>query len=99
MPQVNKDSVFLLPRTKHHQTSLAYPNFTECALLTHVHRILQVRIPEWVAISFYRGSSRPRDLPHPVSCISCIGRWILYHCTTWEAHQLIALPKYIFSVA
>ena len=20
-----------------------------------------------------------------ISCISCIGRWILYHCTTWEA--------------
>ena len=20
-----------------------------------------------------------------VSCVSCIGRWILYHCATWEA--------------
>ena len=20
------------------------------------------------------------------TCISCIGRWILYHCTTWETH-------------
>ena len=28
-----------------------------------VHGILQVRILEWVAISFSRGSSRPRDLP------------------------------------
>ena len=26
-----------------------------------VHGILQARIPEWVAISFSRGSSRPRD--------------------------------------
>ena len=22
------------------------------------------------------------------SCISCFGRWILYHCTTWEIPQL-----------
>ena len=31
----------------------------------------------------------PGDLPNPmikrVSCISCIGKWILYHCATWEA--------------
>ena len=26
-----------------------------------VHEILQARIPEWVAISFSRGSSQPRD--------------------------------------
>ena len=38
---------------------------------------------EWVAISFSRGSSRPRDQIH-ISCISCISRQILYHCTTWE---------------
>ena len=29
-------------------------------------------------------SSRPRD-QNGVSCISCIGRQILYHCATWEA--------------
>ena len=34
---------------------------------------------EWVAISFSRGSSRPRVWTH-VSCISCNGRWILNHC-------------------
>ena len=33
---------------------------------------------EWGAISFSRGSSRPRDQ----TCVSCIGRWVLYHCTT-----------------
>ena len=26
-----------------------------------VHRVLQVRILEWVAIAFFRGSSQPRD--------------------------------------
>jgi len=37
-----------------------------------------VRILEWVAISYTRGSSQPRD-PTCVSYISCIGRQILYH--------------------
>ena len=39
---------------------------------------------QWVAISSSRGSSRHRDWTC-VSCISWIGRWILYHCTSWEA--------------
>ena len=49
-----------------------------------VHWILQARILDWVAISFSRGSSWPRDRTH-VSCVSCIGRLVLYHCATWEA--------------
>ena len=36
-----------------------------------VHGILQARIVEWVAISFSRESSQPRDETH-VSCITCI---------------------------
>ena len=36
-------------------------------LSSSVHRIIQARIPEWVAISFSRGSSQPRDLTQ-VSC-------------------------------
>ena len=42
------------------------------------HGILQARILQWVAISSSRGSSRPRDGAH-VSCISCIGRHVLYY--------------------
>ena len=39
-----------------------------CGLLpTSVHGILQARIPEWVAVSFSRGSSQPRDQTQ-VSC-------------------------------
>ena len=49
-----------------------------------VHRIFQARILEWVAISSSRGSSQPRDWTC-VSCVSCIGRQILYHCATWGA--------------
>ena len=43
-----------------------------------VHGIFQARILERVAIPFSRGSSQPRDQTH-VSCISCIGGWVLYH--------------------
>ena len=42
-----------------------------------VHRILQARILEWIAILFFRGSSWPRDRTH-VSCIA--GRFF----TIWE---------------
>ena len=41
------------------------------------------KILEWVAISFSRGSSRPRDQTY-ISCVSCIGRQVLYHWTTWK---------------
>ena len=51
-----------------------------------VHGILQARILEWVAMPSSRRSSQPRDGTH-VSCVSCIGRRILYHCTTSEAHS------------
>ena len=49
-----------------------------------VHGIFQARILEWVAISFSRGSSQPRDQTW-VCYISCIGRWVLYHYATWES--------------
>ena len=48
-----------------------------------VHGILQVRILEWIANSFSRGSSPPRG----GTCISCIGRWILYHWATRESQE------------
>ena len=49
-----------------------------------VHGIFQARILEWVAISYSRGSPRPRDRTH-VSCVSCIGRQVLYHQCHLEA--------------
>ena len=48
-----------------------------------VHGISLAKILEWIAIPFSRGYSWPRDQTH-VSWGSCIGRWILYHWTTWE---------------
>ena len=46
-----------------------------------VQRIFQAKILEWVAISFSRRSSRPRDR----TCVSDIGRQILYCWATREA--------------
>ena len=48
-----------------------------------VHGIILAKILERVAISYSRGSSQPRDQTGD-SCISCISRWIFYHCATWE---------------
>ena len=45
--------------------------------------ILEATILEWVAISFFRESSWPRDRTHIFS-VFCIGRQILYHWVTWE---------------
>ena len=59
-----------------------------------IHGILQARILEVWSEShsvtsdslqphglYIQSSSQPRDQTH-VSCISCVGRQILYHCTT-----------------
>ena len=44
-----------------------------------------VRQEYWSGMPYYsRGSSQPRNRTC-ISCISCIGRWILHHCVTWEA--------------
>ena len=40
-----------------------------------IHGISKARILEWVAISFFRGSSKHRDR----TCVSCISRQILYN--------------------
>ena len=43
-----------------------------------VHGIFQAGILEWVAISYPRESSQPTDQTH-ISCVSRIGRQIIYH--------------------
>ena len=54
-----------------------------------VHRILQPRTLEWVAIPFSRGSSQLRDWTH----VFCIGRRVLYHWATREAHYKARLAQ------
>ena len=46
--------------------------------------ISQAGTLEWVAISSSRGSFWPRDRTC-ISCVSCMGRRILYHWASWEA--------------
>ena len=66
------------------KSCLTLCNPLDCSLLgCFVHGISQARTLEWVAISSSRGSSPPRDRMH----IFCIGRRILYHWATWEAHS------------
>ena len=56
----------------------------DCSLSScSVHGSCQAKILEWVAISFSRGSSGPRNRTC-VFRVSCTGRQILYHCGTWE---------------
>ena len=60
-----------------------------------VHGILQARILEWVAISFSRGSSRPRDQTR-ISCGSCTvgGFWPL---SPWGEPSLLPPPTFCLS--
>ena len=55
----------------------------DCSLPgSSVHGIFQAKILEWVAISSSMGFLSPTRDQTLVSCIFCIGRWILYHCAT-----------------
>ena len=56
----------------------------DCSLLSQ-GGILQERILKWVVMTSSRGSSQEGDWTC-VSYVSCIGRWVLYISTTWEAH-------------
>ena len=49
-------------------------------------------ILEWTTISYSRGSSQPGNWSS-ISCFSCIGRWILYHCAIYEALSFIGLDS------
>ena len=48
-----------------------------------IHGIIWARILQWVAISFSRGSSQPRNQTC-FSCISCIGGRFFTICTIYE---------------
>ena len=78
----------------------AYIHFQSCPTLCNpmdcslpgscVHGIFQAIVLEWIAMSFSRESSQPRDQTC-VFCISCIGRWILYHWATWKTHICVCV--------
>ena len=55
------------------------------------HGIFQARILEWVAISFSKGSSQPRDQ----TCISCTAGGLLHcrHILYWRFFFLVLRPN------
>ena len=66
----------------------------DCSLPgSSVHGIPQARLLEWVAMPSSRVSSRPRDG-------TCIGRWVLYHLTTWEGpvRRVVAVVQWLYWV-
>ena len=72
------------------QSCLTFCDPMNCSLTgSSVHGILQARILEWVAISFSRGSSPPKNRTL-VSYVSCIGRRILHPLShLGEGHSLL----------
>ena len=71
------------------QLCLTLWDFMDCSPSgSSVHGISQARILEWVAISFSRGSSQPKDWTY-VSCVYCNCKWIIYHSASREAHICI----------
>ena len=72
------------------QSCPTFCNPVDCSLPGFsVHGILQARILEWVAISFFRGFSQPRDGTR-VSCIG--GRHSLSHQRMILTHVLNGVP-------
>ena len=57
----------------------------DCSLPGSIREIFQARILEWVAISFSRGSSRPRDQ----TLVSCIEGRCFYHLSHQGSPRLI----------
>ena len=51
-----------------------------------VHRILQARRLQWVAVASSRGSSPPRDQAC-ICYVSCVGRWLFTTGAAREAHM------------
>ena len=83
--------VFFLSITKSCLT-LATPWILACQVpLNLVNGILQARTLEWVAVSFSRGSSRPRNQPR-VSCIA--GRFF----TDWAMWEALSIPATTIAV-
>ena len=63
-----------------------------CPPDSSVQGILQARLREWVSKSSSRRSSWSGNRTH-LSCVSCIGRQILYQWATWEAPSYIIKEK------
>ena len=76
---VTESKLTLLTAYAHAQLCLTLCNPMDCSPPgSSVYGILQTKILEWVAMPSFKGSSSSRDRTH-VSCVSFIGRQVLYH--------------------
>ena len=67
------------------QSCLTLGDSVDCGLPGYsVPGILQASILEWVATFLLQGIFLTQG-SNPNLCVSCMGSWILHHCTTWEA--------------
>ena len=74
------------------QSCLTLCDHMNCSLPgSSIHRISQARILEWIAISFSRGSSQPRDRTW-VSCFA--GRFFTVWATSKALRYIIGAQKY-----
>ena len=74
------------------QSCLTRSDPMDCSLPgSSVHGILQARVLEWVAISFSRGSSQPRDQ----TLVSCI---VDKHFTVWATRVSTRRVTFFFSL-
>ena len=59
---------------------------TLCAVACQIPLSMKISRQEyWSGLPFPTSGHLPHPGIKPVSCISCIGRWILYHFVIWEA--------------
>ena len=80
---VTKEGLKCVVKVKVTQLCLILCDPMDCSLLgSSVHGIFQARVLEWVAFTFSRGSSRPRDQTR-VSCIA--GRQF----TIWATREVL----------
>ena len=97
-PPLSRNKAINRSRHKDHQTlvlskSSAWVHAQLCLILCNpmnyslpgssIHEIFQARVLEWVAISFLEDPPDPGLKPGCL--VSCIGRWVLYRCTTWNS--------------
>ena len=73
------------------QSCLTLYDLMDCILPgSSVHGIFQARILEWVAISFFRGSSWPRDHPTSLSSSALAGR-LFSAAPSWKPFVYISV--------
>ena len=60
-----------------------------------VHEVFQARRLEWVAISFSRGSSRPRDRTWGLSSPALAGRFFTTNAMNLALYAIYNIPYYI----